>query len=697
MTGTTEQDRKPRIAVGGVNLTGWAVAAGILAFSVVLLGLVGQEQVWPEFLTQNFPFAEWVNQAEDYIKQNYRWLTRSISQAILDLLETIEFFLWTTPWPAVVLAFALPALAWDGLRLAIFAVLGVMMWGAFRMWDDAMSTLAMMTVAVSICVLVGGLIGVACARSDRVEALVRPFLDAMQVMPAFVYLLPALFLFGANAATATIAVMIYALPPMIRLTNLGIRQVPATMIEAAESFGTTRWQMLTKVQIPQALPSIMLGINQTIMAALALAVFATFVGAGGGLGDQVWKAITKLKVGWSIEAGLCIVVMAILFDRLSQAISAPKTTMRLAPGEMAFRLLPQAWEPFAPARWVEQGIALVWQVFALPARGLVRLAEKAGVGDVVARNAFLLISILLLALVFMIDAWVAEIGSYPRSWRLSIREPLDQAIDWLTVNPTFIVITKTMKAWIYLYFLRPLDLFLTELPWWYVTAVMVGAVGYAAGWRLALVTLLALIFCGASGLWDVTMYTFAGTVVSVLICVIIGLPIGVWMSNSNTVDAVVRPVLDLMQTIPTFCYLIPALFFFGGSPTTAIFATVVYALPPIIRTTNLGLRQVPEQIDEVGSAFGATRLQALWKIRLPLASPAILLGLNQSIIMALAMQTVTPLVAGLGLGKEVYDAMNVADTGKGLTAGIGIVAMAIILDRLSLALSATQRRALGLT
>ena len=696
MASTTEQTRLPQLRIGETNVTNWIVFAAIMFVSIILLLLFGQEQVFPEILTSNFAFVDWVNQAEAYLKQNYRWLTRAISGAILNLLERIEFFLWTAPWPAVVAFFALPALAWGGLRLFIFAVLGVMMWGAFKMWDDAMSTLAMMVVAVSICILVGGLVGVACARSERVQACVRPILDAMQVMPAFVYLLPALFLFGANAATATIAVMIYALPPMIRLTNLGIRQVPANMLEAAESFGTTRWQMLTKVQVPQALPSIMLGINQTIMAALALAVFSTFVGAGGGLGDQVWRAITKLKVGWSIEAGLCIVVMAILFDRLSQAISAPKDSAKLAPDEMLFHLLPQSWERFAPARWVESVISLIWQVCALPGRGVIALAARAGYGEAVARNIFLIMSILFLAVIFTVDAWFVEIGSYPRDWRLSIREPLDQAINWLTVNPTFIAITKTMKAWIYLYFLRPLDLFLTELPWWYITALMVGGVWYAAGWRLALFTFLALMFCGASGLWDVTMYTFAGTGVSVLICAVIGLPIGIWMSSSNSADATIRPVLDLMQTIPSFCYLIPALFFFGGSPTTAIFATVVYALPPIIRTTSLGIRQVPEQIHEVGAAFGATKLQALWKVKLPLALPSILLGLNQTIIMALAMQTVTPLVAGLGLGKEVYDAMNKADTGKGLAAGIGIVAMAIVLDRLSQALSATQRKALGL-
>ncbi|MEM1297833.1 MAG: ABC transporter permease subunit [Pseudomonadota bacterium] len=673
------------------RMTGGMWAASIAVVSLLLFFVFGQEQRIPEALTGSFPFVEWVNQAEDWLKANYRWLTRAIAGGILAVLEPLEEFLWLAPWPVIVLAFALPALAYGGLRLALLCAAGVLIWAGFGVWDDAMSTLAMMIVAVAICVVAGGAVGVLCARSDRVEATIRPVLDTMQVMPAFVYLLPAIFFFGTNAASATIAVMIYAFPPMVRLTNLGLRQVSENMIEAAESFGSTRWQMLTKVQVPQAMPSILLGINQTIMMALALAVFSPFVGAGGGLGDQVWKAITKLRVGAALEAGLCIVTMAVIFDRLSQAMSRPPVTLQLAPGEMRFRLLPQSWEPHAPARAIERGLDAVWGVFALPGQKLA-----AATGGWVARNIFLVMSVLILAAILMIDAWIVSFGDYPRDWRFRIRVPVDDAIDWLTVNPTFILVTKTMKAWIYLYFLNPLDRFLTELPWWYVMAVFSVGAWAAAGWRLGVTMLLALVFCAAVGLWELTLYTLAGTTVSVFFCMLAGIPMGIWAGNSRTVEALIRPVLDLMQTIPSFVYLIPALFFFGGSPTTAIFATVIYAIPPIIRTTALGIRQVPEQIDEVGRSFGSTRLQALWKAKLPLALPSIMLGVNQTIIMALAMQTVTPLVAGLGLGKEVYDAMNTANTGKGLAAGIGIALMAILLDRITNAMTATQRKALGL-
>ncbi|MEL7465237.1 MAG: ABC transporter permease subunit [Pseudomonadota bacterium] len=698
----------PTLRWGRVDLAKPLAFFAVIAVSVLILALFGGEQTFPEAITSRFAFVDWINQAEDWLKANLRWFTRGISDGVGWALGGLEEFLWTAPWLVVLVAFVIPSLAYGGLRLALLSAACVMIWGAFDMWFEAMSTLAMMGVSVGLCIVIGAAVGVSCAQSDRVEAFVRPILDAMQVMPAFVYLMPAIFFFGIGPTSATMAVMIYALPPMIRLTNLGIRQVPGTMIEAAESFGTTKRQLLWKVQIPQALPSIMLGVNQTIMMALALAVLAVFVG-GGGIGEQVWKAITRLQVGWSLEGGLCIVVMAIMMDRLSQAMSRPTVLPRLDDGEMRFRLLPQNWEPIAPARWVETVVDWIWRAGAAPGRAVIAAARavNAEAGRVVAARIHAVMAILLIALILIVGdnardlakatglsfKWVTD---YPKALEFSIREPIDAGIEWLTLNPAFIAVTKWIRAVVYLYFLNPLDTFLTELPWWYVIALFTGLIGLAAGRRLALLTFVSLAFCGAAGLWDLTMYTLAGTAVSVLICLIVGAPLGVWAANSKIVDEAMKPVLDLMQTIPSFVYLIPALFFFGGNPTTAIIATVIYAIPPIIRTTALGLRQVPAEIGEVGRSFGATSLQTLIKVKLPLASPSIMLGVNQTVIMALAMQTVTPLVAGLGLGKEVYDAMNVANSGKGLVAGIGIVVMAVILDRLTQAMTATQRKALGL-
>ena len=692
----------------GLDLNGpWARAGGaaiILILSLIVLYTIGEEQVFPEAATSRFPFADWVNNAEDWLKANLRWLTRAISSGVGWALETVEEFLWTVSWWVVLIGLVVPSLTYGGLRLAIITTLGVMMWGAFDMWYEAMSTLSMMGISVGLSIFFGVLIGVASAQSDRFEAAVRPILDTMQVMPAFVYLLPAIFFFGIGPTAATMAVMIYAMPPMIRLTNLGIRQVPETMVEAARSYGCTPRQMLFKVQIPQALPSIMLGVNQTIMMALALAVLAVFVG-GGGLGEQVWKAIVKLKVGWSLEGGLCIVAMAIIFDRLSQAMSSQPEAPKLNRGEMLFRLLPQSWEPYFLARWIEQTINVVWVGVATVSTAITRAVAKAvGViskpaGEVIGKRPHLVMALTLIAILMILQEYAARSwrpGDYPGDWEFSIRKPVDDAIAALTIYPPFYSVTQWMRAITYLYFLKPIDFFLTHLPWWYVSVLFTAIAWYIAGWRLGLLTALSLLFCGASGLWGLTMYTITGTTVSVLFCLLIGIPFGVWAAYSRLADMILRPILDTMQTIPAFVYLVPALFFFGGNPTTAVIATVIYAIPPVIRATALGLRQVPVEVDEVARSFGTTPLQTLAKLKIPLALPSIMLGVNQTVIMALAMQTVTPLVAGLGLGKEVYDAMNIADTGKGLTAGLGIVLMAVVLDRLSLAITANQRAALGL-
>lgn len=691
-----------------IDLSGpWAragAAAIILILSLIVLVTIGEEQTFPEAATSRFPFADWVNGAEDWLQANLRWFTRGISSGVGWALEIVEEFLWTVSWWVVLIGLVMPSLAYGGLRLALLTTLGVLMWGAFDMWYEAMSTLSMMGISVGLSIFFGVLIGVACAQSDRFEAAVRPILDTMQVMPAFVYLLPAIFFFGIGPTAATMAVMIYAMPPMIRLTNLGIRQVPDTMVEAARSYGCTPRQMLFKVQIPQALPSIMLGVNQTIMMALALAVLAVFVG-GGGLGEQVWKAIVKLKVGWSLEGGLCIVAMAIIFDRLSQAMSAPPVATKLNRGEVRLYLLPQSWERYQLARAFELPIRLVYLPVAAVSGAVVRaiangvdIISKQG-GEIVRNRPYLVIGMLLIAIVMLLQEFAPRAwrpGDFPGALEYSIRKPVDKAIEILTIYPPFIAVTQWMRAVTYLYFLKPIDFFLTHLPWWYISALFTAIAWYVAGWRLGLLTALSLLFCGASGLWGLTMYTITGTAVSVLFCLLIGMPFGVLAAYSRIADAILRPILDTMQTIPAFVYLVPALFFFGGNPTTAVIATVIYAIPPVIRATALGLKQVPVEIDEVARSFGSTPLQALAKLKMPLAMPSIMLGVNQTIIMALAMQTVTPLVAGLGLGKEVYDAMNIADTGKGLTAGLGIVLMAVVLDRLSLAMTANQRAALGL-
>jgi len=683
--------------LGGITIT----LAGLLV-SLLVYATAANVFEFPRQIVDAFPFAEKVNEAQRWLEANLKDYTRAVAELVRVPLEWLEEQLWELPWLFVLLLLLLPALAYGGLKLGLLTFIGVMFWGMVDMWYEAMSTLSLMTVSVFFSVVIGVFVGVLASQSDRFEMIIRPVLDTMQTMPAFVYLIPAIFFFGIGATSAAVAIIIYVLPPAVRLTNLGIRQVPHTMIESAQSFGSSSLQMLFKVKLPHALPSIMLGVNQTIMMALGLAVLAVFIG-GGGLGEQVWKALTRLKVGWAFEGGICIVFVAIILDRLSHAISGVSAKQQWSdPGSARFHLLPQKWDTSPLARAIEWPVGTLWNLFSTAGRAMTNALCTAlspvsvTVAKTLANRPVLVVGTLLLLLVYFAGGEVKWMNTFPRAWELSLRDPIDAAINWLTVNPTFIGITKAIRSTIYLYLLNPLDLFLSGLPWFYLMALIALIVWVSVSWQFAIITLLFLLFLAAADLWELTLFTLAGTSVSVAICMVIGVPIGIAAAYSRAINSVVQPVLDAMQTLPAFVYLIPALFFFGGNKTTAIIATVIYAIPPVIRLTTLGLRQVPEEVDEVAGSFGSSTLQTLIKVKVPMASPSIILGLNQAVVFALAMQAITPLIGGLGLGKEVFDAMNVSNLGKGLAAGIGIVLLTIVLDRVTQGWTKNQRKALGL-
>ena len=260
----------------------------------------------------------------------------------------------------------------------------------------------------------------------------------------------------------------------------------------------------------------------------------------------------------------------------------------------------------------------------------------------------------------------------------------------------FISFAKGLRAFVYLNLLRPLDVFLTQIPWWYTLAVF-AALGYVTvGIRFAIITALLLLFIGACGIWTQSMITLSSVLVSVALCFVVGVPLGIIASYNERFRNIQNVVLDAMQTLPYFCYLIPVLMFFGGGTVSAVLATVIYSIPPIVRLTSLGLTQVSGTYSEVSRSFGGTLIQTLNKVKFPLAIPSLVIGFNQTVIMAFAMQIVTPLIGGKGLGLEVFNGLARSDTGRGLAAGIGIVLLAIIIDRITLAYTKKQREALGL-
>lgn len=266
------------------------------------------------------PVDVWVSQFVDMLVDNHRDIFQAMKWPIEYLLNGLDMGLNSLHPFIVIAVFALAAWKFSGIRLAIFSVASMVLVGLLGLWEDSMTTLAMVLASVIICTLMGVPLGILAGRSDRFEAGMRPVLDAMQTTPAFVYLVPIVMLFSVGNVAGVLATIIFALPPIVRLTSLGIRQVHPELVEAAQAFGATNWQVLRKVQIPQALPTILAGLNQTIMMALSMVVIAALIGAGG-LGSPVVCGLNTLDIGGAVVGGLGIVLMAILLDRLTQSMA----------------------------------------------------------------------------------------------------------------------------------------------------------------------------------------------------------------------------------------------------------------------------------------------------------------------------------------------------------------------------------------
>ena len=681
----------------------------LLVFIVALVLSTQSEEPskFPKVVTDEFKFTAWVNEGEDYLKKNYRWFTKIIASYIKEGYYFLEDFFLESPWLLIAALFFLPCLIAGGLKLGLYSLFVVYFWGATGMWDESLQTVALMGLSVLLCVFVGTTLGILCSQSDRFDNFMKPVLDTMQVMPAFVYLFPALFFFGIGGAPAILATMIYGMPPIIRLTNAGIRQVSKETVESATSFGSSKLQLLFKIKLPMSLPSIMMGINQVIMMALALVVLACFIGAEG-IGGQVWLAIRNLDVGWAMEGGLCILFMAIMFDRFSMSFSKKNDALPL--DVQKFYLLPQSWEKYQIARILEKPLLFTSSVIdfvcikltnsiAYISELFISIFNKNTAndfGEFVSKRYYVIPSLIVLFIISFVNSNIYEIGTFPSEWKLSIRQPIADGVKALTVHPGFIGFTKGLRAFVYLNLLHPLDVFLTHIPWWFTMGIFI-AIGYfTVGLRFAFITSLLLLFIGACGIWTQSMITLSSVLVSVFLCFALGVPLGIIASYNERFRNIQNVVLDAMQTLPYFCYLIPVLMFFGGGIVSAVLATVIYSIPPIIRLTSLGLTQVSGSYSEVSRSFGGTLLQTLNKVKFPLAVPSLVIGFNQTVIMAFAMQIVTPLIGGKGLGLEVFNGLARSDTGRGLAAGIGIVLLAIIIDRISLAWTKKQRIALGL-
>ena len=268
--------------------------------------------------TYRIPVGTWVDTAVDWMTDNLEWLFDAISSFLSALIGALESVLLWPPAFVLVLIVAAIAFAVKGWRFGLFTAVSFSLIAMMGMWREAMSTLSLVLVASFVAVVIGVPLGILAARNERFSSMIRPVLDLMQTMPSLVYLIPAIVFFGIGKVPGVVATVVFAMPPAVRLTELGLRQVDAEVVEAGEAFGAPPLKILTRVQVPLALPTIMAGVNQVIMLALSMVVIAGMVGAGG-LGAVVFRGVTRLDVGLGFEGGLSVVIMAVFLDRVTAA------------------------------------------------------------------------------------------------------------------------------------------------------------------------------------------------------------------------------------------------------------------------------------------------------------------------------------------------------------------------------------------
>ena len=471
------------------------------------------------------------------------------------------------------------------------------------------------------------------------------------------YLVPVVVLFGFGQVPAMLATVIFAMPPMARCTILGINTVPSDVIESGRMSGCTPRQLLWKVTLPSSQRTLMLGLNQVVMQTLAMVVIASLVGASG-LGQKLLFSLQQLRLGAAVEQGIAIVLIAVVLDRLTQAYAYKQ------PVHASVR-----------RSWVERHKHLLLFLAVVVVTMVAAKYERAVIS---ALNAD-------------VKPFIAVLN---KKYTFTFGRELDYAVRWFSqVAYDYI---QPVRDWLTVAVLLKMRDFFLWLPW----PIVIGLIALA-GYRLGGMSVMFLTSglvasIILTGFWEPAMLTVYLVLAAVIICVCIGIPIGIWASRSERVARVVMSICDTLQTFPSFIYLIPVIMLFKVGDLSNIIAILAYATVPAVRFTYLGLRRIPEVIREAAKSSGCTPLQRLWKVELPIALPEIMLGVNQTIMMALAMTAITALIGSRDLGQEIYRALPTADTGRGLLAGLSIAAIGIIADRLIGAWASRRKRELGI-
>ena len=637
-----EVRRPRRSVVVGVLLVVW-VAAYFVLRGIDNLVLGGQETT---------AFHRWLTDHRDDVGQGnavFDAIRVGVDHLVVLLQNLISQPSYDRPvpvigWLGVVALAAYLAWAFGTWKVALLTAAGLVFVGLQGLWQESMDTLALTIAAVLLSLLVAIPLGIWAGLSNRAFRVATLVLDLMQTLPTFVYLAPLVLFFAIGPAAATIATVIYAAPPAVRLTAHAIRSVPPESVEAARSLGSTRGQTLTKVLLPMSRSTVVVGINQTIMAALSMVTVAALIDAPG-LGQTVLKALQTLDVGVAFNAGLAIVVLAIVLDRVTTAAGD------------------RPWRTASVRRKILLGAGAVAVLVAIWfSRTYVWAADFPSGANIGSRIAVIATDV---------TNWVQDVFG---GFTYGVRDAVTNGL------------------------LNPLEALLTGSPWWLVTAVAVALAAVLGGWRGAVPAAVCSGLLVATGLWHDSMITLASTLLATVVVVAVGVALGVWAGRNRRVDTWIRPVLDAGQTMPPFVYLVPFLALFGTSRFTAIAAAVVYAVPVTTKIVADGIRAVPVATVEAANSVGSSSWQVISKVQLPVARRAITLAVNQGLIYVLAMVVVGGLVGAGALGYDVAAGFAQSELyGKGLAAGLAIVLLGVLLDRVTQAAARRTQRFQGLT
>ncbi len=675
----------------------WWVVTLVVAGCVIFSNQLGPLAKFPEALV--LPLTDPMNTGMRWFVDTFGWFFKAIAWLIDWPILLAKTVLHEIPWSAALLLVTYTAWRAGGMGLAVFSAISIIYMASFGYWSQSINSFALVVISIPLAVIIGFALGTWGFISDRAYRIIMPMLDLLQTIPAFAYLLPILLLFGFGTTVGLVASVLYAFPPMVRNTIVGLRGVSAEIIESGLMSGATPWQLFWSVRVPTARRQILLGVNQATMASLSMVIIASIIGGTNDIGWEVLSMMRKAQFGESLLAGIVIALMAMTLDRITWGFAMRSQTVGTADNEPGWR------------------------------------------GWIICLIAALTVTVL--------GQWIGFLSEWPDSWVLNPAPSMNAALEWVFVEyRTFL---EAMKTAAFFFVMLPIKVGfsqaispftwgfamtptvvaiyiglvlsgaaflawqeraglanalviaalvlysgLTGTPWIAIVVIFAALSWQAGGPKLAMWTAAGLAFLLLTGIWEPSLLSIYLCGVGVLLAFTIGSAIGIWASESDKVSAVVRPVIDTLQTMPLFVILIPFVMIFKIGEFTALLAIITYAIVPAIRYTEHGLRNLPETVIEAATAIGTTPSQRLLQVKLPLAVPTIMLGLNQTIMFGISMLVITALVGTNDLGQQIYIGLGDGDFGVGMIAGIGMAIIAMISDRITQNFSGNFQKRLGI-